>query len=284
MKTVDEPESPRLLARRPKIVAFSGAAQRASATSSRSTSTRTRSPTSRTTTSPTTRPTCSPDGKSIVYVARVSGNEKLFRLDLDDREEDAADVRHARRRGGASSSTPTRWCSRRPRPIPTQPVEPEVARNGNIYNIWTLNLKNGELRQYTDALGGNVSPIVLHRRQAAQRIGFVSYYKGEYALHTLEREGTDADGRRRATSARRARSSTSRRRSRTRWSPANKRKKGTFEKMFLDGRPPVNVGVTSGGDVFGGTADHLQRRARRQAVQRVRRVDLAVPHVRRART
>ncbi len=23
--------------------------------------------------------------------------------------------------------------------------------------------------------------------------------------------------------------------------------------MFLDGRPPVNVGVTSGGDVFGGT-------------------------------
>ena len=33
----------------------------------------------------------------------------------------------------------------------------------------------------------------------------------------------------------------------------NKHKKGTFEKMFLDGRPPVNVGVTSGGDVFGGT-------------------------------
>ena len=26
-----------------------------------------------------------------------------------------------------------------------------------------------------------------------------------------------------------------------------------FEKMFLDGRPPVAVGVTSGGDLFGGT-------------------------------
>jgi hypothetical protein len=26
-----------------------------------------------------------------------------------------------------------------------------------------------------------------------------------------------------------------------------------FDKMFLDGRPPVNVGVTSGGDVFGGS-------------------------------
>src|SRR3979490_1307549 len=33
----------------------------------------------------------------------------------------------------------------------------------------------------------------------------------------------------------------------------NVRKKGTFEKMFLEGRPPVNVGVTNNGDVFGGT-------------------------------
>ena len=32
------------------------------------------------------------------------------------------------------------------------------------------------------------------------------------------------------------------------------KKKGKFESMFLDGRPPVNVGVTSSGDVFGGTA------------------------------
>ena len=47
--------------------------------------------------------------------------------------------------------------------------------------------------------------------------------------------------------------------------------------MFLEGRPPVNVGVTSNGDIFGGTADQLRRRARRQAVQLLRRVDLAVP-------
>ena len=34
----------------------------------------------------------------------------------------------------------------------------------------------------------------------------------------------------------------------------NNRKKKRFEKMFLEGRPPVNLGVTSSGDVFGGTA------------------------------
>ena len=33
----------------------------------------------------------------------------------------------------------------------------------------------------------------------------------------------------------------------------NKKKKGKFEKLFLEGRPPVALGVTSGGDVFGGT-------------------------------
>jgi hypothetical protein len=34
---------------------------------------------------------------------------------------------------------------------------------------------------------------------------------------------------------------------------ANIHKKGTFEKLFLEGRPPVAIGVTSGGDLFGGT-------------------------------
>ena len=73
-----------------------------------------------------------------------------------ERHEDAADVRHARRR---------RRAVRRRRhdrvPVDGDRSEPadrpdEVARNGNIYNIWTLNLKNGELRQFTDTLTGNV--------------------------------------------------------------------------------------------------------------------------------
>src|SRR6185295_19091703 len=33
----------------------------------------------------------------------------------------------------------------------------------------------------------------------------------------------------------------------------NKRRKRVFEKLFLEGRPPLNVGVTSGGDFFGGS-------------------------------
>ena len=160
-------------------------------------------------------PTFSPDGKFIVYNARVSGNEKLFRLDLDTRKKtqltfgthDETAAQFIDDHTLVFSSTAT---------DPTMPLEPEVAKNGNIYNIWTLDLKTGELRQYTDALGGNFSPVVL-RDGKTSSIAFVSYYKGEYELHTLEREGAAAHGGGQPTSARRARSSTSRRRSSTRW-------------------------------------------------------------------
>src|SRR6266852_4306625 len=195
-------------------------------------------------------PTFSPDGKFIVYTARVSGNEKLFRFDLDTKkktqitfgtqDETAAQFIDDHTLVFASTATD-----------PAVPLEPEVAKNGNIYNIWTLDLKSGELRQYTDAVGGNWSPIVLNEGKTS-RIAFVSYSKNEYSIRTLERKeplhtAASADF----------------------GAPGpiidfqpplqhtlvkeNQRKKGTFEKMFLEGRPPVNVGVTNNGDVFGGT-------------------------------
>jgi hypothetical protein len=198
-------------------------------------------------------PTWSPDGRSIIYVARISGNEKLFRLDVatgqktqltfGTHDDSAAQFLDADTLAFSSTATD-----------PNQPIEPEVARNGNIHNLWTLSLKTGELRQYTDTLGGNTSAVVLRRGEREEpRIAFVSYYKGEYELHVLDRRDPIAT----AASA-------------DFGSPGpvidfqaplahtliadNKRTKGTFEKMFIDGRPPVNVGVTSSGDVFGGSA------------------------------
>ena len=85
-----------------------------------------------------------------------------------------------------------------------------MARNGNIYNLWTLNLKNGELKQYTDTLTANVSPIVLKDERRA-KIAFVTYYKGEYGIHTLNAISRSTRSPA-PTSARRDRSSTSSRR------------------------------------------------------------------------
>ena len=195
-------------------------------------------------------PVYSPDGKFIIYNVRVSGNNKLWRLDLDTKkktqltfgtnDETAAQFVDDNTVVFASTATD-----------PAVPLEPEVARNANIYNVWTLDLKSGELRQYTDALGGNWMPVVLNQGKSNQ-IAFISYYKGEYSIRTLERKeplhtAASADF----------------------GAPTdvidfqaplqhtlvkdNIRKKGTFEKMFLEGRPPINVGVTNNGDIFGGS-------------------------------
>ncbi|HEY7290728.1 MAG TPA: hypothetical protein VH583_12905 [Vicinamibacterales bacterium] len=196
-------------------------------------------------------PTYSPDGKFIVYTARVSGNDKLFRLDLDTKKKtqitfgthDETGAQFIDDHTLIFGSTAT---------DPAVPLEPEVARNGNILNIWTLDINTGELRQYTDAVGGNWSPIVLNDSKG-NRIAFISYFKNDYTIRTLERKeplhtastsdfgapGPIID-----------------------FQPplqhtlvqSNVRQKGAFEKMFLEGRPPINVGVTSNGDIFGGTA------------------------------
>jgi hypothetical protein len=195
-------------------------------------------------------PTYSPDGKYLLYIARVSGNDKLFRLDpasgqktqitFGTHDDGAAQFLDAETIVFSSTATD-----------PAQPIDPEVAKNASIYNIWTLNLKTGELRQFTDTMGGNVSAIVL-KDQTTPRLAFVTYYKGEYGIHALSRQepitktassefgepGPIVDFQAPLTHTLIA---------------GNKRKKGTFEKLFLEGRPPVNVGVTSGGDVFGGS-------------------------------
>ena len=131
------------------------------------------------------------------------------------------------------------------------PLEPEVAKNGNIYNVWTLDMKTGELRQYTDALGGNWSAVVLNEGNT-NRIAFISYYKGEFGIHTIERKeplhtaSTSDFGAPGAIIDFQAPLQHT-------LVTQNVKKKGMFEKMFLEGRPPINVGVTSNGDIFGGS-------------------------------
>ena len=123
-------------------------------------------------------PTWSPDGRFIVYMARISGNEKLFRLDVDSgkktqltfgtHDDAAAQFLDADTLVFPSTAT-----------NPSQPIDPDVARNGNIYNIWTLSLKTGELRQFTDTIGGNTSAVVLPRGSQGPQMAFIGYYKGE---------------------------------------------------------------------------------------------------------
>jgi hypothetical protein len=197
-------------------------------------------------------PTWAPDGKSIVYLARVSGNDKLFRLDLASGQK--TQLTFGTHDDGAAQFLDADTLVFPSTAVdPNQPIPTEVAKNGNIFNVWTLNLKTNELKQYTDALGGNVSPVMLKDEEKKQKIAFVTYYKGEYGIHTVPAQkealhtvaSADFGAPGPIIDFQPPLSHT--------LVKSNERAKGRFEKLFLDGRPPVNVGVTSGGDFFGGT-------------------------------
>jgi len=195
-------------------------------------------------------PTWSPDGTYLVYLARVSGNEKLFRVNADGSNPQQLTF-GTHDEGGAQFWDADTLIFASTAVNPAEPIDPEVSRNGQIYNLWTLNLKTNELKQYTDALTGNLSPVVL-RDGSSVRLAFVTYLKGDYGLHILERKdeintvasddfgapGPIIDFQAPLTHT---------------LVQDNAKKKGRFEKMFLEGRPPVALGVTSGGDLFGGT-------------------------------
>src|SRR5262249_37168768 len=199
-------------------------------------------------------PTWAPDGKSIIYMARVSGNDKLFRIDLTTTPYTRTQLTFGTHDDGAAQFLdPDTIVFPSTAVDPNQPISPEVSKNGNIYNVWTLNLKTNELKQYTDTLGGNVSEVPLTGDDKQQKIAFVTYYKGEYGIHAIPAQkeplhtvaSADFGSPGPVIDFTPPLSHT--------YVPANARPKGRFEKMFLDGRPPVNVGVTSSGDFFGGT-------------------------------
>jgi len=195
-------------------------------------------------------PTYALDGKSIVYTARVSSNDKLWSVDLTSgakkqltfgvHDDTGAKFYNEHVLVFSSTAIP-----------PTVQIPPEVARNANIPNIWTLDLRTNELRQWTDTVTGNISPIVLHTGNAL-RVAFISYYKGENQINAITGDkplatvASDDFGT--ATPP-------------IDFNPPmshtlvrdNIHKKGRFEKMTLAGRPPVSLGVTSGGNFYGNT-------------------------------
>ncbi|MYI74890.1 MAG: hypothetical protein F4057_06095, partial [Acidobacteria bacterium] len=199
-------------------------------------------------------PIYAPDGNSILHLKRISGNNKLFRLDLATGERTQVTF-GTHDEGGAQFIDDRTIVFASTAVDPGSPIDPQVARDGEIFNVWTLDLENGELHQYTDTSTGNVNPVPIAPEEDGEpeRFAFITYYESEYGLHTVEREepvftaltsdfgsggGPVIDFQAPLTHN---------------LIGANARKKGAFENMFLEGRPPVNVGMTSAGDFLGGT-------------------------------
>jgi hypothetical protein len=185
-------------------------------------------------------PQVSPDGKLVAYERRISGHTKIYAFPLDDPAhktqltfgpfDDDAPI-------FSTDGTKIYYAS---------------DEDNDISNLRSLDLTTGVIEQYTDVFGGTMAPAPL-KTATGDRLAFITYYKGEFKLHTkdtaeavkeVEQDVQPAsegivDFQPDVTHE---------------VIPENKRRKRLFEGLYLEGRPPIAVGVTSSGNWFGGTA------------------------------
>ena len=197
-------------------------------------------------------PAYAPDGKTIVYTVHAGGSDKLYQLDL-------ASGAKKQLTFGTHDDTCARFYDDHTIVFtstatdPNVTISPEVAKNGDVPNVWTLDLQTNELKQWTDTATENVTPIVLHQGTGPAKIAFVTYYKGQLGVHTIAITGkpvataqtSDFGAPGPVIDFQPPVSHT--------LMPDNIRKKGAWEKLSLQGRPPIGLGVTSGGNFYGNT-------------------------------
>ena len=185
-------------------------------------------------------PQVSPDGKLVVYERRISGHWKIYAFPLAD----------------PSKKTQLTFG-------PFDDQAPYFSSDGkkiyyasdeddDIANLRSLDLQTGAIAQYTDVFGGTMAPAPLHTPRG-DRLAFITYYKGEFKLHTRDTAEPMKEVEQEVQAA--AEGLVDFQPDVTHEVvPENKRRKKLFEGLYLEGRPPINVGVTSSGNFYGGTA------------------------------
>jgi hypothetical protein len=186
-------------------------------------------------------PRVSPDGKLVAYTRRISGHEKIWVFPLSEPS------RKTQLTFGPFDDKTPAWTA------DGKGLVYSSNEDDDTFNLRSLHLETGVIQHWTEVLGGNLAPHVLPAAgRGGARLAFISYFKGGYGLYTLEPEkalreveqdvvAVDGDL--------------------VDFQPdvqhqvvqENKRGKKAFENFFLEGRPPLNVGVTSSGDFFGGS-------------------------------
>jgi hypothetical protein len=184
-------------------------------------------------------PAVSPDGSLVVYSRRISGHDKLYVFPLLD------PAKKTQLTFGTHEDVTPVFSSDGTRVYYSSNEESE------IFNLRSLDLKTGAIEEFTDVLGGNMAPWPL-KGKTGDRLAFISYFKEQY--HLASRDLTEPvkevdqavepspeqlvdfqpDVVHQVI-------------------PENKRRKRAFEGLRLEGRPPLNIAVTSGGDFFGGS-------------------------------
>jgi hypothetical protein len=185
-------------------------------------------------------PQVSPDGRLVVYERRISGHLKLYAFPLAD------PARKTQLTFGPFDDQAPYFSSDGTK------VYYASDEDDDIPNLRSLDLETGAIAQYTDVFGGTMAPAPL-KTGKSERLGFITYYKGEYKLNTRDTaepmKEVEQDVRAASEGLADFQPDVTHE-----VVPENKRRKKLFEGLYLEGRPPLNVGVTSSGDFFGGSA------------------------------
>ena len=185
-------------------------------------------------------PQVSPDGRLVVYERRISGNAKVYAFPFGDPS------RKTQLTFGPFNDTAPAFST------DGKKVYYSSDEDDDIPNLRSLDLQTGAIAQYTDVFGGALAPAPL-RTPRGDRLAFITYYKGSYLLHTKDTAEPLKEIEQEVQSA--AEGLVDFQPDVTHQVvPENKRRKGLFEGLYLEGRPPLNVGVTSSGNFYGGTA------------------------------
>src|SRR5512145_108930 len=107
-------------------------------------------------------PQVSPDGTLVAYTRRISGNEKIYLFSL------ATPERKTQITFGAHDDTAPSFSSDGKRLFYSSDEDDD------IFNLRSIDLETGVIRQLTDALGGNMAPAQLPGR-GQDRVAFITY-------------------------------------------------------------------------------------------------------------
>ncbi len=187
-------------------------------------------------------PSISPDGTQVAYTIRLDSYDKLFLSPIDNLK-DKTQLTF----GKGNTVTPT-----------FSPDSEEIYFSGDMrdaYNIYSLNLKTGVRKRYTDVRTGNFFPVSLPN--SPKEIVFSSFNKGALQIFKSEFQGEVEK-----TVA---------------FNPnLTEEKLDRFEpivsldikeeeikphkslgKLYLAGRPPIDTYIASDGSIYGGAAISL---------------------------
>ncbi|HWZ86077.1 MAG TPA: hypothetical protein VN032_07750, partial [Thermoanaerobaculia bacterium] len=119
-------------------------------------------------------PTYSPDGKWLYYSSVQGTRAKIFRI-----QPGVA--------GSREQITYGDWNDEDASVSPDGKTLYYISdRVNGIFNVYAINLDNGETSQYTNVVGGCFSPVVLVGRDGSERLVYSAYYKRRFMLYVTD--------------------------------------------------------------------------------------------------